>query len=102
MRKRNASRSDRSGLITKGRKESPKTKPAKEAGRDVCSAHERPMTPAGAGLQGGRSKNVDGRIHEDPHDVDEVPVDPRHLHAAVLLGRVVAAEGTDRREEQQV
>src|SRR3954463_15337309 len=102
MRKRKASRSERSGLIKSRRKESPKTKPAKEAGRDVCSAHERPMTPAGAGLQGGRSKNVNGRIDEDPHDVDEVPVDPGHFDAAVLLGRVVAAEGADCREQQQV
>jgi hypothetical protein len=30
----------------------PKTKPAKDAGRDVCSAHEQPRTQAGAGLQG--------------------------------------------------
>src|SRR3954469_6618703 len=101
MRKRKASRSERSGLIKSRRKESPKTKPAKEAGRDVCSAHERPMTPAGAGLQGGRSKNVNGRINEDPHDVDEVPVDARHFDPPVLLGRVMAPEGADRREQQQ-
>ena len=39
--------------------------------------------------------------HDDPHDVDEVPVDPRHLDAAVLLGRVVAAEGADGDDQQQ-
>ena len=36
-----------------------------------------------------------------PHDVDEVPVDPRHFHALVVLGRVVAAERPDRDHQQQ-
>src|SRR5207245_4732719 len=48
-----------------------------------------------------RLEDVDGRVHDDPHHVDEVPVDPRHLDAAVLLGGVVAAERADRHEQQQ-
>jgi hypothetical protein len=45
-----------------------------------------------SGLPSLRSElqEVDRRVHEHPHDVDEVPVDARHLDAAVLLGRVVA------------
>ena len=32
-------------------------------------------------------EDVDRRVDDDPHHVDEVPVDPGHLDAAVLLGR---------------
>src|SRR3954454_10489565 len=46
-------------------------------------------------------KDVDGRVDDDPHDVDEVPVDTGHLDTAVLLGRVVAAERPDRREREK-
>ena len=46
-------------------------------------------------------EDVDGRVDDDPHHVDEVPVDARHLDAAVVLGREVAAEGADRDEQQQ-
>src|SRR5204862_1062493 len=55
-----------------------------------------------SGFSIGRLEHVDRAVHEDPHDVDEVPVDPRHLDAAVLLGREVPAEGADRGERQQV
>ena len=48
-----------------------------------------------------RLEDVDRRVDDDPHHVDEVPVDPRHLHAAVLLLGEVPAEGADRREQQQ-
>ena len=47
----------------------------------------------GAQRVAARSEDVDRRVDDDPHHVDEVPVDARHLDAAVLLGRVVAAEG---------
>ncbi len=48
-------------------------------------------------------QHVHGRVHDDPHDVDEVPVDPGDLHAPVRLGRVVAAKraGRDKCEEAQ-
>ena len=46
-------------------------------------------------------EEVDRRVHEDPHHVDEVPVDPGHLDAAVLLRGEVPPEGADRREQQQ-
>ena len=51
----------------------------------------------------GRSEDVDGHVDDDPHDVDEVPVDARHLDAEVVLrlGAEVAAEGADRREAEQ-
>src|SRR2546423_2971736 len=43
------------------------------------------------GLSLPRSSNdEDGREQADPHDVDEVPVVRRHLHARVLLRRVRA------------
>src|SRR4051794_6408104 len=46
------------------------------------------------GLSNGRPlEDVDRHEDDDPHDVDEVPVDPRHLDAAVLVGREVAPEG---------
>src|SRR5947208_16784947 len=47
------------------------------------------------------SDHVDGRVDDHPHDVDEVPVDPRHLHALVVLGRVVAAESTNSDHQQR-
>src|SRR5215203_3946521 len=49
------------------------------------------------------SEDVDGDEHDDPHDVDEVPVDPWHLDPEMILrvGPEVAAEGTDRREREQ-
>src|SRR5206468_1320392 len=34
-------------------------------------------------------QDVDGEEHDYPHDVDEVPVDARHLDAHVGLGREV-------------
>src|SRR3954453_10670404 len=46
-------------------------------------------------------QDVDREIDHDPHDVDEVPVDPGHLHAAMLLLGEVPAERADRRERQQ-
>src|SRR5207342_2971870 len=46
-------------------------------------------------------QDVDRRVDDDPHHVDEVPVDARHLDAAVLLGREVPAEGPHRGHRQQ-
>src|SRR5918992_3961082 len=57
--------------------------------------------PARSAAGSARLQDVDRAEHEDPHDVDEVPVDARHLDAAVLLGRVVTPERADRREQQQ-
>src|SRR3954465_7554242 len=58
---------------------------------------------ASASLRSGliTSEGVDRRVHDDPHHVDEVPVDPADLDAVVVLGREVAAEGADRHEEQE-
>src|SRR5215203_39323 len=47
------------------------------------------------------SEHVDGRVHEYPHHVDEVPVDPGHLDASVLLRAEMPAEGADRGESEQ-
>src|SRR5438128_8259702 len=47
------------------------------------------------------SDDVDGHVDDDPHDVDEVPVDPRQLDSVVVLLREVPAEGADRREQEQ-
>ena len=49
------------------------------------------------------SEKVDGRVDDEPHHVDEVPVDPGDLDAVMVLGGVVAAEGAYRcdREECQ-
>ena len=47
------------------------------------------------------SQDVHRRVDHDPHDVDEVPVDPRNLDAAVMLGREVAPESADGHERQQ-
>src|SRR5690349_9934048 len=56
-----------------------------------------------AGLSGFGLEDVDRHEDDDPHDVDEVPVDARHLDAEVVLhvGAEVAAEGADRREREQ-
>jgi hypothetical protein len=32
------------------------------------------------------SDQVDGRVDDDPHHVDEVPVDPGQLDPVVMLG----------------
>src|SRR6478735_11995619 len=47
------------------------------------------------------SDDVDGEVDDDPHYVDEVPVDPGQLDAVVVLGRVVPAERPDGREQEQ-
>src|ERR671928_1383314 len=46
-------------------------------------------------------QDVDRRVHDDPHYVHEVPVDPGDLDAVVRSRRVVAAEGAHGRREQQ-
>src|SRR5437773_894112 len=48
-----------------------------------------------------RSEDVDRRVDDDPHHVDEVPVDPGDLDAEVRLRRVVAAIGPDGRRQEQ-
>src|SRR5215472_1299578 len=44
------------------------------------------------------SEDVDRREDDDPHHVDEVPVDPADLDAVMVLGREVPSEGADRHE----
>src|SRR5438132_9466780 len=46
------------------------------------------------------SEDVDRREDDDPHHVDEVPVDPADLDAVMVLRGEVPAEGADRHEEQ--
>src|SRR5690242_7689985 len=46
------------------------------------------------------SEDVDRRVHDDPHNVDEVPVDTADLDAVMVLGREMAAEGTGRHERE--
>jgi hypothetical protein len=46
------------------------------------------------------SDEVDGRVHDNPHYVHKVPVDPADFHSVVMFGGEVAAEGADRHEEQ--
>ena len=63
--------------------------------RRAGSGTPRPRSAAGSASRNARSEptaleDVDGRVDDEPHDVDEVPVDPGHLDAAVLLGAVVA------------
>src|SRR5207249_3341320 len=60
---------------------------------------------ASASLRNGFGKasplqQVDRRVDDDPHYVDEVPVDSRDLDAMVGLRREVAPEGPDRHERQ--
>ena len=57
------------------------------------------VLPAGA-VAHARLEDVDGGVDDQPHDVDEVPVDARDLHPEVILGGgpEVAAEGSDGRE----
>src|SRR5205809_7916714 len=47
-----------------------------------------------------KSEDVDRREDDDPHHVDEVPVDPADLDAVMMLGGEVPAEGADRHEGQ--
>src|SRR5438067_10265171 len=47
-----------------------------------------------------RSEDVNRCVNDDPHDVDEVPVDAAQLDAVVVRSREVAAEGAGRHEEQ--
>src|SRR5262249_27470333 len=54
-----------------------------------------------SGLRTWPSEDVDRRVDDDPHDVDEVPVDPGHLDAVVVLGREVPAERPDHDRQQQ-
>src|SRR3954447_6621555 len=57
---------------------------------------------ASASLRSGliTSEEGDRRVHDDPHYVDEVPVDPADLDAVVVLGREVAAESSDGHEQE--
>src|SRR3990172_1395379 len=47
------------------------------------------------------SEEVDRRVDDDPHDVDEVPVDPGQLDSVVMLRREVAAESADRHHQEE-
>src|SRR6185312_9372711 len=48
-------------------------------------------------------KHVNGKEDDQPHNVDEVPVDPRHLDTQVILRlrAEVASEGADRGEAEE-
>src|SRR4051812_27530265 len=46
------------------------------------------------------SEDVDRRVDDDPHDIDEVPVDAADLDAVMVLRREMPPEGPDRHEEQ--
>src|SRR6185503_9746144 len=48
-----------------------------------------------------RSENVDDGEQQDPHDVDEVPVEAGHLEAEMLGRRVVTADRSQERDRQQ-
>src|SRR5215831_7727746 len=61
---------------------------------------------AAASLRNGLSigsclEEIDRRVHDDPHYVDEVPVDSGKLDAVVVLRRVVTAEAADRHHEEE-
>src|SRR5262245_7712737 len=45
-------------------------------------------------------EDVDRRENDDPHHVDEVPVDPADLDAVMVLGGEMPAEGADRHEQE--
>src|SRR6476646_4630923 len=45
-------------------------------------------------------EKIDGHVHDDPHYVDEVPIDPAQLDPVVVLGREMPAERADRHHEQ--
>src|SRR2546421_3792019 len=62
-----------------------------------ASASER----SGFSTAGPRLEDVDRAVDDDPHHVDEVPVDAGHLDAAVLLRAVVPAEGPHRDHREQ-
>src|SRR4051812_3213003 len=89
MRKRNASRSDLSGFSM----DRPR--------RTIAMPWSGPGTAGRNERQGDPSQEVNRAVHDDPHDVDEVPVDARHLDAAVLLLREVPAERPDGREREE-
>ena len=46
------------------------------------------------------SEDVDGQVHDDPHHVDEVPVDPADLDTVMVFRGEVPSERADRHEEQ--
>src|SRR4051812_43202446 len=47
-----------------------------------------------------RSEDVNRRVHDDPHHVDEMPVDPGQLDAVMVPGREMPAERANRHEGQ--
>src|ERR1700710_393128 len=60
---------------------------------------------ASASLRSGFStvlslEDVDRQVHDDPHHVDEMPVDPAELDAVMMLGGEVPPEGADRHEQE--
>jgi len=61
-----------------------------------ASASDRSGFSNGANLE-----DVDRRVDDDPHGVDEVPVNARHFHPLMVLGRIVAAERTQRDDRQR-
>ena len=71
------------------------------ADRDQQEPESRILAPERALHRRTSSEKVDRRVHDDPHHVDEVPVDAGKLDAVVVLGRVVAAEAADDHHQQQ-
>src|SRR5207344_2105006 len=63
--------------------------------RDQQEPESRSLAPKRALHVTPSSDQVDHRVHDDPHYVDEVPVDPGKLDPVVVLWRVVAAEAAD-------
>src|ERR1700745_1679992 len=59
-----------------------------------------PPPRCAAGSASGTPEDVDRRVHDDPHNVDEVPIDTADLDSVVMLGREMAAEGTCRHERE--
>src|SRR6476619_3234717 len=48
-----------------------------------------------------RLEDVHGEVHDDPHHVDEVPVDAGDLEPVVMLRREVTLEGSHRRDREE-
>ena len=58
----------------------------KRSDRDQQESESRSLTPNGLSIRRDLLEKVDRRVHDDPHYVDEVPVDSRQLDAVVVLG----------------
>src|SRR5215203_1112531 len=67
----------------------------------VSSTHRNASCSLLSGLRTGASlKEVDGRVDDDPHHVDEVPVDPCQLDAVMVVRQEMPTKGANRHEEE--